>query len=820
MRRLVGLALAAGLAAAGCGPAARVAAPVAGLTVPVAAEAGPVRLTVAPRLLGRRLLGLVEPHAPGDVARLVISLHRRAGGVTGPALAEVALTDPATLQAPLVFEGLRRWTTYVVRGTAHDAAGAVISEAAHSEVAVAVAADEALAPVALTVSLLDRPFSAAATWPAVAVSPGSEASGIRGVVTTLAGVGFTLAEEGLGRLGKEQPEGSLAVGPDGTLYVADTELHRIKRIAPDGRGATLAGSGKGDAGLVDGVGWAARFNRPKDLVLAPDGTLYVADTDNHCIRVVSPDGAVTTLAGGVAGFADGVGAAAAFSSPSGIALAATGEVLVGDTGNHCIRAVSTAGVVTTVAGTNASGYADATGAAARFSGPRGLAVAPDGAIIVADTGNHRLRRIASDGAVTTLAGSGQAGHLDATGLAAKFNAPRDLAVDATGNVLVADTDTRRVRHVTPAGAVTTLAGSGTSGLLDGVGTAVQWRSPSGLALAPDGSLRVFDQGGIRAIVDRRVFTVVPSGIGSANGASAAASFYHPYGLVAGPDGSVYVADNYNLLIRKVAPDGTVSTLAGSTYGATDGTGAAAKFAFPDGLAIGPDGSLYVGDRNNHRIRRVTTAGVVTTLAGAGTAGSEDGAASVARFNTPRGVAVASDGTVYVADTANHRVRRVTPAGEVTTLAGSTAGFADGIGAAAQFSGAWGITLADDATLLVADSLNHRIRRVSTGDGAVTTVSGAGVPGTRDGAPAVAEFNTPTGLVVGRDGAIYVTDSGNHRLRRIGPDGQVTTVAGSEAGAADGVGAEARFHHPRGIALAPDGSLLVADRMNHAIRVVR
>jgi sugar lactone lactonase YvrE len=226
----------------------------------------------------------------------------------------------------------------------------------------------------------------------------------------------------------------------------------------------------------------------------------------------------------------------------------------------------------------------------------------------------------------------------------------------------------------------------------------------------------------------------------------------------------------------------------------------------------------VGDRNNHRIRKVTRAGVVTTVAGAGTAGTADGAAGVAQFNTPRGVAVASDGTIYVADSNNNRIRRVTPSGDVSTLAGSTQGFADGAGNGALFNGAWGIALADDDTLYVADALNHRIRRVSTVDGTVETVAGNGTPGSLDGTGASALFNTPTGITVGADGALYV--SGGGRVRRVTLDGTVTTVAGGTMGFANGTGAAARFNHPRGLALAPDGSLLIADRMNHCVRVLR
>ena len=264
--------------------------------------------------------------------------------------------------------------------------------------------------------------------------------------------------------------------------------------------------------------------------------------------------------------------------------------------------------------------------------------------------------------VTTLAGSTE-GFADGTGTAVQFNFPRGIAAGADGSLYVADIGNNRIRRVTPAGTVTTLAGN-TEGFADGTGTAARFDSPSGVAV--------------------------------------------------GADGSLYVADTQNNRIRRVTPAGVVTTLAGSTQGLADGMGTNAWFYFPQGIAVGADGSLYVTDGFNSRIRKITPAGEVTTLAGNGSFGFANGTGTAAAFNFPQGIAVGTDGSLYVTDTENNRIRKVTPAGAVTTLAGSIrglGGFADGTGTAALFNGPTGIAAGADGSLYVADYYNNRIRKI-------------------------------------------------------------------------------------------------------------
>ncbi len=331
---------------------------------------------------------------------------------------------------------------------------------------------------------------------------------------------------------------------------------------------------------------------------------------------------VTTLAGSgstVAPHADGAGLTAAFHEPQGVAVDSRGTVYVGDTSNHCVRIVSPDGVVHTLAGSAPQrGFKDGTGPQVAFHEPNGVAVDPHtGNVVVADTRNHRVRIVSPSGEVHTLAGSGsRGGFKDGMSTQASFRKPTGVAVDPhTGAVVVADTFNHAIRIVSPAGVVSTLAGNGSKGFRDGLGTN--------------------------------------------------AAFHHPTGVAVDHSGNVYVSDIFNQRIRVVSlSSGQVRTLAGSGWqGYLDGTGTHALFYYPSGVAIDPQhgGSVVIVDHGNHRIRRVSLTGVVSTIAGTGTPGFQDGMGAVAaQFHQPIGVAVDVSGQIYITDLNNHRVRVLSP----------------------------------------------------------------------------------------------------------------------------------------------------------------
>jgi len=335
----------------------------------------------------------------------------------------------------------------------------------------------------------------------------------------------------------------------------------------------------------------------------------------------------------------------------------------------CKISESMAWVISTFAGTGSAGHAEGIGSTALFNSPYGVAVDSRGNVYVADNGNHRIRKITPAGVVSTFAGTGSAGHADGTGTEAQFNLPYGVAVDSSGNVYVGDLDNHRIRKITPAGVVSTFAGTGSASHADGTGNTAQFSFPYGVAVDSSDNVYVADRGNHRIrkitpanrIEDRTVSTFAGTGsAGHAEGIGSTALFNSPSGVAVDSRGNVYVADANNHLIRKITPadrieDRTVSTFAGTGSAShADGTGNTAQFNNPAGVAVDSSGNIYVADYGNNRIRKITPADriedrMVSTIAGTG---------STEEFNQPRGVAVDSSGNVYVADTDNNRIRKI------------------------------------------------------------------------------------------------------------------------------------------------------------------
>ena len=315
----------------------------------------------------------------------------------------------------------------------------------------------------------------------------------------------------------------------------------------------------------------------------------------------------------------------------------------------------------------------------RFDSPYGVAVDSAGNVYVADTNNNTIRRITSAGVVSTLAGTaGVAGELDGTGSAARFDAPEGLSVDGSGNLYVADANGKTIRKVTPAGVVTTIAGmAGTIGTTDGTGSAARFTTPVDTAMDSSGNLYVTDYGAgtIRKIAPGAVVTTLAgtAGVfGFADGTGAAAQFDRPCYMAVDGAGNIYVGEHRNHVIRKITPAGVVSTLAGmpGTVGSADGPASTARFNKPYAVAFDTNGNLFVTDSGNSTVRKIAPGGAVSTLAGvAGSMDNIDGTGSSARFSFLLDIAVDPGGNIYVADTNNHTIRKITSSGYVTTLAG-------------------------------------------------------------------------------------------------------------------------------------------------------
>jgi sugar lactone lactonase YvrE len=662
---------------------------------------------------------------------------------------------------------------------------------------------------------------------------------------------------------------AVAVDDEGNVYVADSTNSTIRRIGVSGVVSTLAGMAR-QYGSDDGVGSRARFRGPAGVAVDQNGTVYVADTGNRTVRRISRGGLVTTLAGaaGQTGTADGVGALARFSGPQGIGVSQNGSLFVTD--QHAIRMITPAGAVTTVAGSiTISGHTDDSGTAARFYYPGALAVFGEGIVYVADTSNNTIRRMMPDGSVTTVAGrAGAFGWVDGNGPMARFNEPAAVAVDTAGNLYVADAGSNTIRVgsrpiiVThPASQLVPLNGSATFSVeaaesdvtyqwsVNGApipGATSRTYTVSNATAAAAGNYAVTVRGGISretssaAVLevfgstypDTYTFSTIAGQAGEPGSyGGTAAKFNQPGSLAADPAGNIYVVDAGNHVVRKISPNGVVSTVAGAAgqSGNVDGVGAAVRFGSLRGITATGDGTLYVTEIST--VRRISAGGIVQTIAGvAGELGSADGPAATARFNYPLGIVRDGSGSLYVADGGNSTIRKITRDGVVTTLAGSAGkvGCIDGKGADARFSFPHSLVLDAAGNLYVSDGRNWNIRKVTPG-GEVRTFAGPAdhlwdYRGHADGTGTAARFAYPAGVGMDGAGQLYVADSFLENIRKITPAGVVSTLTGSadygySGGYFDGTTAAAQFTNPAGLAVDATGNVYVSDPIYHAIRKI-
>jgi len=550
-----------------------------------------------------------------------------------------------------------------------------------------------------------------------------------GILTLIAGNGSTGASGDGGPAAGAQlysPAG-LALDSAGDLYIADAGNNRIRKVT---------------GGVITTV-LANGLSNPQAIALDPAGNLFIADTGNQRICKFAGGVLVTVAGNGTTGFGGDSGPAisASLNSPYGLAIDSSGNLYIADTENQRIRKV-TNGVITTIAGNGTPGFSGDGGPAtsAQFATPLGLAVDPTGSLYVADRDNSRVRKVAN-GVITTAASSAQ---------------PVSVALDAVDNLYVSGASSGQIGKVTN-GVIATVAGGGTpSGL----------SAPSGVAVDSAGNLYVTDP------VNNAVWKI--SGGSIASLASASAQWNHPSAVAVDSAGNVYIADSGNSRIRKATAE-VITTVAGNGTNGFSGDGGPATSAQlngPLGIAVDSAGNLYIADSNNYRVRKVA-GGIITTVAGSGTPGlsCNGGPATAANLYEPFGVAVDSTGNLYISDFLDGCVRKVSNGVITTPVAGNLLQGYGGDNGPATSSGLFGpagIALDSAGNLFIADSDNQRIRKVS--GGVITTIAGNGTQGfSGDGGPAFnAQLNTPSGVAVDSSGNVYVADIGNNRIRLLTP----------------------------------------------------
>jgi sugar lactone lactonase YvrE len=558
----------------------------------------------------------------------------------------------------------------------------------------------------------------------------------------------------------------------------------------------LVGTVPTGPGDVDGFGTSARFRGPNGIAIDAAGVIYVADSENFVVRRITPDGLVRTWAGasGEAGFADGAGSAARFGGgPSidgaqgigGMAFDASGNLLVADRGNHRIRRVTSQAAVSTVAGDGVQGFADGAATAARFDRPWAIAVDRLGNAYVAEAGRSWIRKVTPAGAVTTVAGAAESGAADGPAASARFGFITGLAVDGAGNVYVADFPNHAIRRLGTDGIVTTIAGQlGVAGAADGRGTQALLNGPAAIAIDAGGTLYVKDSRSIRRIQPSGDVTTVAALATDAIG-----------GLAVAATGEIYATAYADNTVLRIAPGGAVTVVAGAqreTIARVDGNAMTARFTNLTAMTVNAQGELLVID--NDSIRKVSSRGDVSTVA-----------SGFANFGIA-GIATDEQGAVYFATwnycglrpnpgCTNHSViHKLHPGGQVTDVL--PLGSSDGTSLVFRRIGA----LARDGAgnLLVADQDPGRVLRMDAA-GDLTTVSAA--------------LNAPLGLAVDASGSVYVTDGSRRTLTRIAPDGASTTLLTTPP-APPGT-----LLGPRAVAVDNAGRAYVADTGNQVVTEV-
>ena len=632
------------------------------------------------------------------------------------------------------------------------------------------------------------------------------------------------------------------VATDGAGNVYFGSLHSVFKVDAAGTLTRFAGNGRAGNSGDGGPALAAQLSFPMGIAIDAAGNVFVADRDASVVRKIAANGTITTVAGsGTPGYTGDGGAAisAQINGPFGIALDSAGSLYIADTTNNVVRNVSPDGTISTVAGTGTPGYLGDGGTArsAWLNGPEGVALDAAGNLYIADTFNGRVRRVGTDGIITTAAGIGSTGIFSGDGgpaISAGISLPPDVASDRAGNLYIADFGNSRVRMVTN-GIITTAAGRN-----DGVppidgeeAVNARFEGPTGLTVDRGGNIYFVESGigsgtGL-ALGDYKVWKVNAAGIltlfagnGIASfsgdgGAATAAQFNGPVGVAAGAAGVVYISDTQNQRVRAVAPGGTLATVAGTGVAGFNGeivSPRAAQLNRPQGVAADALGNWYLADTANNRVRKVQPGGNLFTIAGNGNASyfGDGGPALKASVNQPEGVAVDTAGNVYIADTLDHAVRKVTPDGVINTLAGTgTPGYSGDGGPAnrARLNGPRAVAADAAGNVYVADTGNNQVRRIDP-LGTITTVdTGNALIG-------------PRGVAVDRAGNVYIADTGNRLVRRVSPGAPVTTIAGTGTCCYSGDGAlalDARLNQPWGLSVDANGNVYVADPANNAVRIL-
>ncbi len=642
-----------------------------------------------------------------------------------------------------------------------------------------------------------------------------------------------------------QPTG-VAMDRTGNLYLADAGHNLVRKVSPSGVISTFAGTGQAGYFLADDHNPAkfARLNNPVSLACDTLGNVYISDYGSSRIRKVDAAGIITTYAGGGSGTGYAVATAISLSNPVSILVGRNGNLYITEQGRHRVRMVDRYGFSTVVIGAGTAGFSGDGAAAivAQLSTPGALGGDKNGNIYVSDLGNKRIRKVDTNNNITTIAGNGSTGYAGDGGqaTAAVFNDMEGLTTDTAGNLYVSDYGNNVVRKIDHSGIVSRVAGQFLTGGFagdGGVDSNARFNGPSGIMFDGSGNYFVADKSNnrIRKISAAHIIsTFAGNGFATSNaysgdgGQAYCALLNRPTAVAVDANQNIFIADNYNRVVRRVNTAGIISTFAGTGgYGRSGdgGPASAATFSSLASVATDRSGNLFICDVSYDNIRKVDSSGIVTLVAGGNHGfGGDGGAATAARLNQPGQIITDKVGNLYILDAGNRRVRKVDTNGVINTIAGTgTAGFFGDGGPAtnALINPSGGLAIDDTGNLYISE--NNRIRKINTA-GIIYTIAGNGTSSsTGDGGLcAAATFNNCNGLTFDRFGNLYVYESGVYNIRKIDTAGIINRYAGNNCSGFSGDGGGALLAcitSSPGIATDSMGNLLIPDVNNSRIRKV-
>jgi sugar lactone lactonase YvrE len=620
-----------------------------------------------------------------------------------------------------------------------------------------------------------------------------------GVITTIAGNGRAgySGDNGLALHASFNFPAGLCLDPTGNLYVADRNNHRVRRVDKSGIVTTVAGVGIPDMGGDDGPAVDAYLNYPSDLVCDGKGNLYISDRSNNRIRKVDSQGTITTIVGmGLPEFGGDFGPAtgAFLKYPFGIDLDQKGNLYIADRGNNRIRKVDTQGIITTIAGDGTHFFSGDYGPATRASlaYPTDVVVDGQGNLYIADRNNNRIRKVSSLGIMTTVMGTGESGYNGDNEIASEstLHLPFALALSLDGKLVIVDRNHFRVRGMDlKSHSITTLAGNGDFWFRGdgGPGTGATLDSPSGMAVDSRGHVIFSDKMHNRLrLIDEKGFIFTFAGTGNQGnegdgGTALEASLFLPGAVAVGPKNNIYFVSpqGSSKFVRKIDPQGRITRFAGNGVLGDEGDGGPAvraSFGVIQDIAVDGQGNVYLADLTNRKVRKVNTQGVVSTLA------SDNWMKIVDEEIHPNGIAINKSGEIFISDSGSSKIRKIDRDQNVVTFAGNGEfrDFGDG-GPAIQagIRSPGGLAFGLDGGLYIAEETSHRIRKINK-EGTIIQVAGTGVSGySGDGGPATkAQLKSPYRMAIDKDGNLYFSDRDNNCVRKIDPQGIISTVAGN------------------------------------------